>query len=247
YALLVRAKESGFHVLHTLAVAEHHGAETALNALPALIAIHRVVAPGDGGDFADADFAQLLLYLAEVAETALGRRVAAVHDAVDENFLHAFALRHFEHGVHVSELGVHAAIAAQSHDVEAVAFAGVLHQIEQQRVAEDRAGSNHGVDTGDVHLHHAAGPDIEVADFAVPHLSFRQTDRQPRRVHERVREIAQQHVIGGLPRLCDRVAFRSGREAPAVEDGQDERFGAGHKLGSFLRAAVRGWPAPLKD
>ena len=114
-----------------------------------------------------------------IAGAAFGRRVAAVHEAVDEHIAprpRCFAI--FEQRVQMRQLRMHAAVAAQAHQVQAVP-ARVLHRFEQHRILEELARRDHQVDARDVHVDHAAGADVQVAHFAVAHLSFRQPDNGP--------------------------------------------------------------------
>ncbi len=115
-----------------------------------------------------------------------------------------------------------AAVAAETHQVQPVTGAGVMHGGEQHGVRVELAVRDHVVDASDVHVDHAAGADVEMAHFAVAHLAIGQADVRARGVHQRVGEIAQQHVVSRLARGGDRVAFEGGRETPAVEDGEDE-------------------------
>ena len=45
---------------------------------------------------------------------------------------------------------------------------------------------DHQVEARDVHVHDAAGADVQVADFAVAHLAFGQSDKRAAGVNERV-------------------------------------------------------------
>src|ERR1700761_4133271 len=92
----------------------------ALDALPAIVAIHGVVAAGHGGDLA-AELAELLFEPRDVVDAAVGRRVAAVHETVDENFFNFGFAREFEKREEVVDVRVHAAVADEAHEVELVA------------------------------------------------------------------------------------------------------------------------------
>src|SRR5579884_2172519 len=127
-AFLIRAADGFYGVGRLLALAVHQGIERPLYALPALVAIHGVVAARDSGDAAHADLADLLLQLFHVPRAALGRGVAAVHEAVDTDILHAFSLRDLQQRVQVRVHGVHTAVALQPHQMQAMR-AGVSHQI----------------------------------------------------------------------------------------------------------------------
>ncbi len=73
---------------------------------------------------------------------AFGRRVAAVHEAVDKHVLHALLLGHFEQRVEMREQGMHAAVAAQAHQMQAMRL-GVLHGSQQHRIVEELARGDH--------------------------------------------------------------------------------------------------------
>ena len=48
----------------------------------------------------------------------------------------------------------------------------VLHRGQQCRILEEFPGCDHGIDPGYVHVNDAPRADVQVADFAVAHLSF---------------------------------------------------------------------------
>ena len=56
-----------------------------LGALPAVVAIHGVVAPGDGSHAADADPGHRPLQVPEEAEPAIGSRVTAIGEGVHDD------------------------------------------------------------------------------------------------------------------------------------------------------------------
>lgn len=60
-----------------------------LLAVPAMVAVHCVVAAGDRRDLADADLLALCLELLEVRLCALRRHIAAVEEGVDIDVLDA--------------------------------------------------------------------------------------------------------------------------------------------------------------
>jgi hypothetical protein len=107
--------------------------------------------------------------------------------------------------------------------------AGVLHRFEQHRMQEELAVQDHQVDARDVHVHDAPGAHIQMADFAVPHLPFRQSDKRAAGVNQRVGILAQQPVIDRLACEGDGVRFRFGSVSPAVENDENERLRTGHK------------------
>ena len=98
---------------------------------------------------------------------------------------------------------------------------------------EKFAAGDELVDARDVHLHDAAGADIQMADFAVAHLALGQADERAGGVDQRVGKILEQAVVIGFAREGDGVAFGFGAVAPAVKNGEDD--------GS--RAFRHGWSA----
>ena len=80
------------------------------------------------------------------------------------------------------------------------------------------------VDAGDVHAHNASSADVEVADFAVAHLSVGQADEVVGGLNQGVGKLAQQLVVGGLACQRDGVVGRFSAIAPSVEDGENERM-----------------------
>ena len=109
------------------------------------------------------------------------------------------------------------AVAHQSHQMQA-ARARVLHGASQNRVAEEFAGGDHVVDSGDVHVDDPAASDVEMADFAVAHLPVGEADIRTGRVDESVWEAAVQLVPGGLARQSNGVAVARGTESPTVQN-----------------------------
>ena len=62
--------------------------------LPAIVAVHRVVAAGHRRDLAHSVLAHFLLQCAEKFDPAFRRRVASIHKAVHENAFHFIFARH---------------------------------------------------------------------------------------------------------------------------------------------------------
>ncbi len=138
---------------------------------------------------------------------------------------------------------VHAAIRYQSKQMQlASTQPGILHRVEQHWVREELPVLNHQVDACNFHMHDAPGANIQMADFAVPHLPLRQPNKRPAGMDERVRILAQQPVIRGLARKCNGIGLGFSSVSPAIEDYENERFGTGHKFAfsSWLFSAAVG-------
>ena len=199
---------------------QHDRVEASLGAFPALVAVHRVIAAGDTGDLANADFAHLCLQLLEEARAHLWRCVAAIHKAMHEHFGNLLALRHFEQREQVVDMRVDSPIADEPHQVEPV-FAPGFHHFSQHRIGEQRLVIDGVVNFGDVHHQNAAGADVQVADFAVAHLTIGQAHEMAIGADQSVRIGLDQVIEGGLAREGDSVACHLFAMAPAIEDRQD--------------------------
>src|SRR5271166_4427751 len=77
-----------------------------------------------------------------------------------------------------------------------------------------------------------------MANFAVAHLAFGQSDERAAGMDQRVRILAQQPVVSRLARQRDRVGFGFSAISPAVEDDEDQRFGARHRIAFRLLASL---------
>jgi len=199
------------------------GAVGALDALPAVVAVHGVVAACKGGDAPNSDLAGFLLQLLDVFDAAMRRRVAPIREAVDENTLDVLLAGHPQQSIEMLHVRVYAAIAQEAEQVQ-IARAAALHGLDEQRLLEKFAVRNHHVDACDVHVDDSPGTHVHVAHFAVAHLPFGQTDGWAGRLDQRVGKILQQAVVVRFAREGDGVALGFGAVAPAIEDGQHNRF-----------------------
>src|SRR5579883_330710 len=195
----------------------------------AAVPVHGVIAAVHAGDPARVVLAHLLLQLFEIAGAASGQRVASVHEGMDKDAVHALLSGHLEQRVEMRLLRVDAPIGNESKQMQLPSpTAGMLHGRHQRRVGEEVAVVNQQVDAGDVHVHDAPGADIQMADFAVAHLPFRQTNERAAGVDQSVGILAQQPVVGRLARQRDGIGFGPGAVTPAIKDDEDERFGTVH-------------------
>ena len=98
---------------------------------------------------------------------------------------------------------------------------GVLHGTEQDWIIEKLARGDHFVEASDVHVDDTSGANVQVAHFAVAHLPFGKADGRAGRLHQRVRVLAQEGIVGGLARGGDGIALRGRGKTPAVENRQN--------------------------
>src|SRR5271154_530139 len=123
------------------------------------------------------------------------------------------------------DVGVHAAVAEESEQME-LAGATAFHGFEEQRLAGKFAAGDDLVYARDVHMHDAAGADIQMADFTIAHLSFGEADGGAGGVDERVGKFLEEAIVIWFAREGDGVAGGFGAVAPAVEHGEDDGFWA---------------------
>ena len=132
---------------------------------------------------------------------------------------------------------MHATVGDQPEQMQlTAAVARILHRFDENRLREKFAILNHQVNSRDFHVHDAPGAHIQMADFAVPHLSVGQPDKRPAGMNQRIRILAQQSVIRRLASQRNGIGVGFGSVSPAVEDDENERFGTRHKIafGSWL-------------
>jgi hypothetical protein len=106
----------------------------------------------------------------------------------------------------------------------AISNSSMLHGFQQHRMREEFAILDHQVDTSNIHVNDPAGANIEMANFAVAHLSFRQTYIWTTRVNQRVGIFPQQTVVRWLSSQGNRVRLGFGTISPAVENDKNQRF-----------------------
>ena len=224
-------------------IAVNHRAIRLLDALPTVVAVHGVVAAGNARDLPDAVFAHLLLEPAQEVDPALRWRVAAIGEAVHVDVRDLVFPRHAQERKEVLDVRMNSAVAQETDEVQLPA-ARAIHRVDQKRLAEKLAARDELVDACDVHLNDAASAHIQVANFAVAHLSFGQAHMRPGGVNQGVRKILQQAVVIRLARKSDGVALRPGMVAPAVEHGEHDWYrSVGHGF-SGGGMAVSGRSAP---
>src|SRR4029077_6014670 len=78
------------------------------------------------------------------------------------------------------------------------------------------------------------GANVEVTNFAIAHLSFRQSHKWPAGMNQSVGILAEQTIVGRLARQGDGIRFGLGSIPPAVEDDEDERLGTRNRVCRLL-------------
>ncbi len=207
----------GVGIGNTLAADD--GVIALLDAVPALVTVHAPEAALDRGDARVAERFTLFLKLRDKAGAALGRDVAAVEEAVDENLFHAACLCHVEHRKDVLEVTVHTAGGEKSHHMQRFSIClGILDRLDVDRVFKELAGTDLLGDLRQDLEDDAARADVGVADLGIAHLSLGQTDVQTGGKKLGAGIVREELIeIGGFG-LGDRVARGGRRDAEAVHD-----------------------------
>jgi hypothetical protein len=178
---------------------------------------------------------EIFFQLRHVGSTTGGRGIAAIGDGVDHEVFDAGGLGGIAQRGEVILMRMHTAIADEAEKVEALAF-GLLEGFDQHGHGGEFAIADAFVDAGEVLIHHAAGTEIEMADFTIAHLAVWQAD-----VFAAGTDGAA--WIGGVEVIVERglrqqggvaigggLSFTAGIDAPAVADDENYRF-FGHGLG----------------
>ncbi len=117
--------------------------------------------------------------------------------------------------------------AARRNEAEQVAGAAarfeLFDQIAERRRALDVAAGDRRRDARQILHHHAAGADIEMADFGIAHLAIGQADVLAGGAQEAVRAVLPQPVEGRRLGLADGVVGFVFAPAPAVENNEHHR------------------------
>ena len=218
-AARVRGLDGGHRVAGLLPLSLQDRRERPVGPLPALVAVHPVVAAGDGGDAG-----ALGDQLRQVAARRGRRDVAPVGERVDEGALgHPLAPCQLEQRPQVVDVRVDAAVGDEPEQVDvAAALPRPAKRARERRALEERARLDRLVDAHEVLEDHAPGPDRQVADLGVAHLARRQADVLARGAQRRVRVALPERVEDGRVRELDRVPRARRRAAPPVQD--DERY-----------------------
>ena len=223
-----------------LADALGNGVIGLLDALPAVVAVHRVIAAGNRGDAADLDRVDLRLQAVDIFDTGLRGRVAAVHEAVEAHLAQTVAARQLEQREHMVDMRVYAAIGQQAENMQGGVKPLALVDRAHERLVGEKVAVLDGLgDAGQLLIDDTARADVGVADLGVAHLPVRQTDIQAGGADIRHRVFRKDLVQVGGVRGLDRVAALFVAVAEPIHDDQRGRF---FRAGGFLcrRFAGRG-------
>ena len=214
------------------------GVVAALDALPAVVAVHRVVAPTDRGDrrvrVGDGEPA---LQVCDELERGSWRRVATVEERMDADPRDGLASGQGDQGDQVAVVRVDAPGADEADDVERSRLPGPAAGGQQGGTRIETPVRDRRVDPRQILEDRATGTEVQVADLGVAHLPGRQPDGVLRRAQDRVRPAGQEAAPHRHRRGGDGVRGGIPADPEFVEDDQDDRARAGHRV-----TRRRAWP-----
>ena len=190
-----------------------------LHALPAVVAVHRVVTAADRRDLADADLRHLLFQGRHIFLRRCRGRVAAVQEAVDKDLRQTVPLCKLQKGVKMVRMGMDAARGDQTPDMQrGIVLFAVFDRSQESRVLKEITVLDRLGDPGQVLIDDAAGAHVQMADLGVAHLAVRKTDKQAAGLtFHKGAGLEQLVQIRGLC-FVDRVVSRVLAQAEAVHD-----------------------------
>ncbi len=227
FAAVVQLRHLFHHAGHRGRLRLHDGAVGRLNAVPAAVAVHRVVAAADGGH---PRFAGIIRQVAQQAvQEALGRigaGVAPVQHRVHRHAFDAGVRRRLQQREQVRDVRMHAAIGQQADEVQhRPGLGGFGEDLRERGMGLELAARDHLVNARQRLDDAAAGAEVEVAHLGVAHLAGREAHRDAHAVQQRPRIVAQQAVpVGGVGQL-NGVAGGVAAVAPPVQYQQYRRLG----------------------
>ena len=111
---------------------------------------------------------------------------------MDIDLFQATALSEFHQCIQMGIVAVHTAVGQQPNQMQSGFFRnGIVHRRNKSGIFKEIAILNGLGDAGQLLINNAAGANVGVSDFGVPHLSIRQAD-----------------VHSGCSDLCNRIAAK---------------------------------------
>ena len=204
------------------ALARDQRAEGFLGPVPPGVPVHGVVAPGDGRDAAQPGGAQEFFRLPRVGQAALGRRIAAIHEGMNEEALNASPLRRTDDRLQVVDVAVHAAVAQEAHHVKRrLLTSRRVVGAAERFVAVELAASDRPVDARQILEHDAARAEAQMPDLRIADDARRQADRLARGREEGRRVGAAEPLHEARRAPGDGIAFGRVAVTPAIENDED--------------------------
>ena len=193
-----------------------------LDAVPAAVTVHRVVATDHGADPSVAGSGHPPFDRVEEARARVRERVATVGERVHDEVWHVSVACELDQREQVPERRVHPAVGHQAEQVHAL---GARERGAQDLVLGQATVGDRVVDADQILAHHAARAEVQVTHLGVAHLPVGQSHRSPAGREDRVREALPQLVEHRRARERHRVAGTRLGQAPSVEHDQTDAPG----------------------
>ena len=176
HALVVRLLHGGDRIGRLLALALYEQVVCQLDALPTLVAVHRIVAADDRRDPAGRPF-QMTLQRFDKTLTTARIGIASVHEAMHESLIHAVMLRYVAKLKEMVQRTVNPAVRDEAHEMHLLAVLFRIRKcLDDFGILQNRVVAAGAVDFHEVLIDDAPGTDIEVTHFGIAHLSLGQAD-----------------------------------------------------------------------
>ena len=209
-------------VLGRRAARRHQGVIGQGNAIPAIVAVHGVIAPGDGGD---TNAGNRLRGGDEIGDIALGARRRHV-PAISEDMHHdgdAMAGDDPRERRDLPQVTVYAAVRDDPQDMaDTLALPELGGEFRKDGIAGQGAVGDRLIDARHDLGDHPAGADIHMADLGIAHLVVGQADIGARGGEQAMGTARHETVPDRGMGLGDGVVLHRLAIAPAVEDAQHD-------------------------
>ena len=170
-AVFIRMLDGGNGIRLENAFTVHYGVKARLDAFVALIAVHAPEPALDCGDLAHAYLAAFRHDFLNITETARGRGIAPIHEAVDIDIFKPFALCKLQQSVKMPEARMDAAIGTEPQKVQGrtMLFA-VFDRAHEGGVFEEFAVRYGVFDAGVILEYDPARAEVHMAYLGIAHL-----------------------------------------------------------------------------
>ena len=177
HACVIGSVQRGDRILRLNARSEREHVICLFDAIPVVVAVHRIVSAREGRKLAVAELFHFVEQLLYIVHGRGGRRVTAVQEGVDVSLGYAVALCHFKEGKQVRDVAVYAAVRQKPPQVQLfTVLCSVLHCLEKRGVLEEFAVLDLLGDLGKVLIDDAPRAHVEVSDLGIAHLSVGKSD-----------------------------------------------------------------------
>src|SRR5262249_30050054 len=99
-------------------LAEGDGLERLLDARPAIVAVHGIIAAADRGDFSHANLRHFCLNFADVIQAGIGRRIATIREGVEVDAAESPAATKFQAAIQMLKQPMNARVRNDAEEMQ---------------------------------------------------------------------------------------------------------------------------------